>query len=652
MFSNIYGWAGKILKVDLSNFRITEMDTMQYADRFLGGRGIATWIYWEEVGPEVGAFAPENLLILMSGPLGATGVQGASRFEVVGKSPMLIPEGFCYGNLGGYFGPYLKKAGYDGIVVAGCAKRPSYILVNDGKVEILDASSLWGKGICQVKEILRETHGKNVHFVTTGVAGENKCRAATLMTDHDGSATGGFGAVMGSKKLKAIAVVGTEKVAVARPEELTELNRLTINLSNQEDLGIFLPDQLRFVRKAPCYQCSLSCGRNVIRTSSGKEGVRKCQSSAFYLPWVEKSPGEPIETVFDATQIANNFSLCTVELARIIRWLEDCNKSGYLTEKETGLNLSKIGSLEFIEQLVNMISYREGFGDIIAEGLPRAVQRLGEKAQSHVTGIISRVGGVNGSHYNITYLLNALEPRNPVAMIGELAGMLGGWFMHRLSPGLSPVSSEVFRSATAKYWGNEEAWDLTSYEGKATATVRIQNRTYVQDSLILCSNAWPFMYSFSTPDCVGDSSLESRLFSAVTGIKTDEAGLDLYGERIFNLQRGILLREGWQAKASDIPEDFVFTDPIERNIGNAPALLDLDETTFFFNPQMTVPGSREEPVSIVNKSLDRKGFEEMRKEFYELRGWDAETGLQRSEILERLGLSDMVQELAPRGLVK
>jgi len=283
---------------------------------------------------------------------------------------------------------------------------------------------------------------------------------------------------------------------------------------------------------------------------------------------------------------------------------------------------------------------------------PRAVQRLGEKAQSHVTEIISRVGGVNGSHYNITYLVNALEPRNPIAMIGELAGMLGGWFMHQLSPELSPVSSEVFRSVTTKYWGNEKAWDLTSYEGKATAAVKMQNRTYVQDSLILCSNAWPVMCSFNTPDYVGDSSLESRLFSAVTGIQTDEAGLELYGERIFNLQRGILLREGWQAKASDIPEDFVFTDPIERNIGNAPALLDLDETTFFFNPQMTVPGSREEPVSIENKSLDREKFEKMRKEFYELRGWDTETGLQRSEILERLGLSDMIQELAPRELIK
>ncbi|KPK25078.1 MAG: hypothetical protein AMK69_15255, partial [Nitrospira bacterium SG8_3] len=113
MTTSIYGWCGRILKIDLSELRISELNTMDYADRFLGGRGVATRIYWEEVGPNVSAFDPENHLIFMSGPLGATGAQGASRFEVVGKSPMLMPEGFCYGNLGGFFGPFLKKAGYD-----------------------------------------------------------------------------------------------------------------------------------------------------------------------------------------------------------------------------------------------------------------------------------------------------------------------------------------------------------------------------------------------------------------------------------------------------------------------------------------------------------------------------------------------------------
>ena len=142
MATEIYGWCGKILRVDLSNSRVTELETMDYADRFLGGRGIATKIYWDEVGPDVGALDPDNLLILMSGPLTATGVQGASRFEAVGKSPMLLPEGFCYGNLGGFFSPYLKRAGYDGIVIAGCAEKPSYIWINDGKAEILERATM------------------------------------------------------------------------------------------------------------------------------------------------------------------------------------------------------------------------------------------------------------------------------------------------------------------------------------------------------------------------------------------------------------------------------------------------------------------------------------------------------------------------------
>ena len=156
MVPNIYGWCGKILKVDLSNSRVTELETMAYADRFLGGRGIATRIYWESVGPEVGALDPENHLILMSDPLGATGAQGASRFEVVGKSPMLMPEGFCYGNLGGFFGPYLKRAGYDGVVITGRSEKPMYLWIHDGKAEILDASFLWGKGVYAVQDILKK----------------------------------------------------------------------------------------------------------------------------------------------------------------------------------------------------------------------------------------------------------------------------------------------------------------------------------------------------------------------------------------------------------------------------------------------------------------------------------------------------------------
>jgi aldehyde:ferredoxin oxidoreductase len=635
MATEIYGWCGKILKVDLSNSRVTELDTMDYADRFLGGRGIATRIYWEEVGPDVGAFDPENRLILMSGPLGATGTQGASRFEVVGKSPMLMPEGFCYGNLGGFFGPYLKRAGYDGVVISGRSEKPVYIWIHDGKTQMLDASFLWGQGVYAVRDILKETHGKNVRFVTTGVAGENMCRSANLMTDNEGSATGGFGAVMGSKNLKAVAVLGTGRPAVANPEELKRLNKLAVQLNKRDPLMAPYPEeQVRRTGKSSCYQCGLDCKyRNSFRTASGKDVVRKCQSMFVYFPWVMGRPGESAETAVDATGICNDLSLCTMEMYNIVHWLDACYKAGYLTDKETGLEIAKLGTRPFFENLANMIARREGFGDILAAGLLRAGEKLGSEARAHFANEVSGVGdGANYSarEYLMNGLLYALEPRQPIAMLHEISWLTGLWVMHQSNPESSPVTSAVFRAAAAKFWGNEQAWDLNTHAGKAEAAAKIIDRTYAKDSLLLCDSAWPIMVSWNTPDHVGDATLESRIFSAVTGRKTDETGLHQYGERIFNLQRGVLLREGRRPKTDDVLKEFNFSDPVE---------------TVFMNPDVIVPGPGEEVVSRKGKTLDRDVFEALRKEFYNLRGWDAESGLQKAETLEGLGLSDLVQDL-------
>jgi len=642
MAADIYGWCGKILNVDLSNSRVTERDTMDYADHFLGGRGIATRIYWEEVGPDVGAFDPENRLILMTGPLGGTGVQGASRFEAVGKSPMLMPEGFCYGNLGGFFGPYLKRAGYDGIVISGRSEKPVYVWIHDGKTKILDASLLWGKGVYDVREILKETHGKNVRFVTTGVAGENMCRSANLMTDNEGSATGGFGAVMGSKNLKAVAVLGSGSPLVANPEKLKELNQLTIRLNKRDPLQVPFPEeQVRRTGKSSCYQCGLDCKyRSSFRTASGKDVVRKCQSMFVYLPWVFGRPGESTETAVDATGICNDLSICTMEMANIIHWLESCYQSGYLTEKETGLDISKLGTHAFFENLANMIAHRQGFGDILAEGLLRAGEKLGDRAKAHFTNEVSDVGDgatYSGREYLMNGLLYALEPRQPIAMLHETSWLTGLWAMNQANPESSPVTSKVFRDAATKFWGHEKAWDLNTHEGKAMAAVNIMNRTYVKDSLLLCDSSWPIMVSWNTPDHVGDPGLESRIFSAVTGIETDEIGLNQYGERIFNLQRGLLLREGRRPKADDVPEEFNFTDPVE---------------TVFMNPDVIVPGPEQEVISRKGQTLDRDVFEAMLKEFYDLRGWDSESGLQKAKTLEHLGLSDLVQDLKQINMIE
>jgi aldehyde:ferredoxin oxidoreductase len=165
-----YGWWGAILKVDLSSETITKIDTHPYSDRFLGGRGIATRLYWEYVPASAKAFDPENHLIFMTGPLTATGAQGASRFEVVGKSPMLMPEGFCYGNMGGYWGPALKRAGFDGLMVSGKAKRPVYLFISDGKASFQDASEIRLARVKQAGEYLQQKHGKKntLHYNGSG----------------------------------------------------------------------------------------------------------------------------------------------------------------------------------------------------------------------------------------------------------------------------------------------------------------------------------------------------------------------------------------------------------------------------------------------------------------------------------------------------
>ena len=191
----------------------------------------------------------------MTGPLTATGAQGASRFEVVGKSPMLMSEGFCYGNMGGYWGPALKRAGFDGLMVSGKASRPVYLFISDGKAALKEASEIHLEGVTQVREYLQQKHGKKTHFITTGPAGMNRCRTANLMTDNEGSATGGFGAVLGAKNLKAIAVTGTQSPPVSDPATLNKLNRLTIKL-NQRDTTFnpFPPDQIFRKGKASCFR--------------------------------------------------------------------------------------------------------------------------------------------------------------------------------------------------------------------------------------------------------------------------------------------------------------------------------------------------------------------------------------------------------------
>jgi aldehyde:ferredoxin oxidoreductase len=198
-------------------------------------------------------------------------------------------------------------------------------------------------------------------------------------------------------------------------------------------------------------------------------------------------------------------------------------------------------------------------------------------------------------------------------------------------------TSQVVRDIARRFWGSEIAGDFSTYEGKALAAARIQDRQYAKENLILCDFTWPVIYSPFTEDGVGDPTLESRLCAAVTGRDIDEEGLYRIGERTFNLQRAILIREGWRGREDDCLEEFNYTVPLKGDTAG--------------NPDAIVPGRDGEVFSRKGMVVDRVQFETMKDEYYAIRGWDVRTGLQKKGGLEDLGLGEVAKELAALGLV-
>lgn len=525
------GWMGKILHIDLTGSQISEIPTQPYAEKYLGGRGIASRLYWEKVTPAVKAFDRENRLIFMTGPLLATGAQGAARMCVAGKSPMAYPEGYCYGSMGGFFPSELKRAGWDGIVIDGRATKPTYLFVNNDRVELRDAAALWGKGAYKVEEMLKQAHGDKICFATTGVAGENLVRTAIIFGSQLASVTAGFGAVMASKKLKAIVVRGTgNNPTVADPARLKELNRYTLKIKNTVSLAVTprieMTDHghvLKEVGKRHCYLCGLTCSKLIYRFGDDPalEGLRGCQAMEFYLPWMYGHEDEPLQTLFDAPTLTNDYSIDTFELQHMVEWLHRCYQAGALTEQETGLPLAKIGTREFLEKLLYAIAHREGFGNILAEGMMRVRGKVSEKARALFFNNIAPIGQREAMPPRafITHaLVYPFETRMHPIAVHEMGYLRMPWAMHQADPESSPVSPESFLKIARLFWGSEAAADQTTYEGKAMAARNIQNRTYLRDSLGLCDFVWPITYSLSTPDGVGDPDLEGNIFNAVTGL--------------------------------------------------------------------------------------------------------------------------------------
>jgi len=648
-----FGYAGKILNIDLSKGVVVDTATTDYADRFIGGRGVAAKIYWDEVPPNTEPFDPENRLIFVTGPLaGFRGLAG-SRWQICGKSPATNPKSFSYANLGGSWGAWLKFAGYDGIVVQGKSDWPVYLLVKDGNVEIRDASSLWGKGAIETREILKGTLGRDVRVAAIGPAGDNLAVMANVLADDDASGSGGLGAVMGSKKLKAVAIgTNDKKVMASNPQKLQELLKYIRQLRQdsrniaaggqaaQGDLvSKFDPGINPKLKRVACYGCISGCVRAMFEADNGQKGKSLCIAGGFYTGFSMGYYREWNDVPFLASRICNEYGLDVTTIIPMIRWLDKCYKAGILTGENTGLPLSTIGSLEFMQAFAEKISLRQGFGDILAQGIVRAADVLGSEAKEQLGDINYRTGQIypyEPRHYIVTGLLHSMEPRLSTPLVHEVLLPIHLWLDWCDKVEGAYVSSDVIRRIAWKFFGTEMALDFSTYEGKALTTKRIQDREYSKECLILCDFAWPMMDVKHSEEHVGDPALPSQVFSAVTGKEMDEHGLDKLGERVFNLQRAILIREGYKGRESDYLPESEYTVPISPKPGS--------------DPERRVPGRAGEIISKLGAVVNREEFEKMKDEYYQLRGWDPRTGLQKKDTLLKLDLGDIIEPLKEKVL--
>ncbi|MDY6892583.1 MAG: aldehyde ferredoxin oxidoreductase N-terminal domain-containing protein [Chloroflexota bacterium] len=634
------GYAGDIVKVDLSSGSITKVPTKTYSDLFLGGRGIAAKIYWDEVPPQSDASNPDNRLIFMTGPV--CGVPGfGSRLQVCGKS--IATNQFSHCSLGGSWGAHLKRAGYDGVVVHGKADKPVYIWADNGTVEIRDASHLEGMTGFSREEALQNELGESVRVLTVGPAGDNMVSFATFLAADDSVGAGRIAGVMGTKNLIAIAVRGNKKLDIADREGLLKIRNRINQIGNtfaESMLSLGMPVPAVEAKTTLCHGCSSNCMRTTYVKPNGSERKFMCQAAMLYDTRAQRYYGGVTDVPVRATELCDDYGLDTRSLETMIMWLSRCHRAGLLTDEGTAIPLSQIGSYEFIETLIRKISLREGYGDTLARGTHAAAAALGSEAQSLIKDYMTSTGD-NEIYGPRLYLTNAIiyavEPRFAIQHLHETSFPAMMWATRAMGMNDVPVTSEVIRVMAKRFFGSEMAVDFSTYEGKALAAVMIQHREYAKESLILCDMAWPILFASDSPDQVGDPTLESQICAAVTGYDIDEEGLYRIGERIVNLQRAILVREGHRGREYDSIDEFNFSTPLKGDFGN---------------PDCLVPGKDGVSFSRRGMVVDRDEFEKMKSEYYDIRGWDVPSGLQRRPRLEELGLKDIADRLETEGLLR
>jgi len=611
------GWAGTVLRVNLSTRKISkEPLSMEWAHEFIGGKGLNSRTLYSECKIGTDPMGPDNPLILGVGPCNGTLIPGSSSLTIATKSPL---SGFIGdSNTRAYFGAEIKYAGYDQIIIQGISDNPVYLWIEDDKVEIKEAHHLWGKLIGETQTIIqRENRDPGIAVLCIGPAGENLVKFASIMGPM-GRAAGrtGVGTVMGSKKLKAIAIRGTKGVKVADHESLEEAYKeiqngwlvdrkdiydrrkkygVPINTQLYQELGIratknyqtgIFEHEVPLVRIAEeysgrrrnCFGCFFPCDRMWTVSQGPYAGSYGAglESAQTHHPYSRLGISD-LDVVFHLNTMVDEYGIDIMDWAGVTGMAMECYQNGILSAMDTdGLKLDW-GAGEAVVKLLDMIVYRKGLGDTLAEGLKRAAETIGHGADRyalHVKGLA----------------FDSRDPRGSKAWgLGYAISSRGADHCRTLVPDLAP------------------GIDRFSEEGKPAMLKWCEECIGVQNCLETCVFPWP-RYDFTVPE------LLAKIFMAVTGVEITGEQLLKVGERVLNLDRCFNMREGMQKSDDGLPDRFT--------------------------KEMMPEGPSKGHVVSIGPMVDK---------YYELRGWDVASGLPKRANLEGLGLKEMADELEGLG---
>lgn len=626
------GWTGKRLRVDLSSglVKVEEIDR-SYRMKWLGGRGFNSELLYREVGPDVDPLGPENRLIFGVGPLTGTFAPSSGRTTVTAKSP--LGGGFGDSNMGGHWGAELKFAGYDQLVIQGKADRPVYLWIDNDHVEIRDAGRLWGRTVPEADAMIKEDLGsEEIHVALIGPAGENKVRYACILNDiFRAAARSGMGAVMGSKNLKAVAVRGTGAVNIARPQEFYKICANIRERLKQDMMVQMLYDQGTWLLTMPanyeqgwfcwhnfqkgnhpdakklsgenhrdnflshregCFACSISCGR----FSKIKEGrySGEITGGPEYETLTAIGPRIGLldmDKVVHNNKLVNELGVDSCSCGGAIAWAMECWEKGLLTKEDTGGLILDWGDQELIDKLVRMIALREGFGNILAEGSHRAAEILGR-----------------GHDYSISVKGHDMSQDDPRGLgfafgIGFATGRRGGDHLQGL-PCLE-LTGAFYPGLVERILGTKDAEDRLSTVKKPEMERYSEDLKAVGDSLTQCTFTHSWSFAVQPEDM-------ARLLSAATGIDFCAEDLLKTGGRIVHIERAYWNRLLIGRLEDRSPKRFT-----EEPMPDGP------------NKGMIFPEA------------------ELIPRYYEVRGWDKETGFPLPEVLSGYGLEDVASDLEP-----